>query len=90
MSKPGIPGFENEPVEKQDEELKRMFRNCFSTEEGKIVLTSLLEDLCFFRECKTEEEGILNNYAKFLMSKRLGIVNSLDITKCLLNCKHEE
>ena len=90
MSKGGIPGFENEPVEKQDKELKRMFRTCFSTEEGKIVLTALLEDLCFYRECKTQEEETLNNFAKVLMSKRMGIANSFDITNCLLKCEHEE
>ena len=88
--KTGIPGFENETVQKQNEELQRMFLETFKGEQGRIVLTSILEDLCFFRECKTEEEHILNNFAKFLMSHRLGIANSFDITNNLLDGRLKE
>lgn len=88
-NKTGLPGFENDTVEKQEEELERMFFNVFMTEEGKIVLTALLEDMCFFRECKSQDEVCLNNFAKFILKKRMGITNTMDITTKLLSCKKE-
>lgn len=82
--KNGIPGFENEPEDKQILELRRMYWNVFSTEEGKIVLTSILEDLHFFSPCRTDEENALNNYAKHLVNNRMGISGSYDKTINLL------
>lgn len=87
--KSGIPGFENDTREKQEKELQRMFEEVFSTEQGKIVFTAILEDLCYFRECKTSEEVTLNNFAKFMLRNRLCITNTMDITTKLLSCKKE-
>lgn len=81
----GIPGYENLPPEEQIKELQKMFRDVFSGENGKIVLTVILEDLYYFAECRNAEDRALNNYAKTLVSKRLGIASSLDITKGILN-----
>ena len=88
--KTGIPGFENESILKQEKELRRMYRTVFSSEEGKIVLATLLEELCFFRECKTEEEQTLNNFAKHLIQGRLGIVDNLEIIKKLFEASSKE
>lgn len=82
--KNGIPGFENEPEHKQILELRRMYWNVFSSEEGKIVLTSILEDLHFFSPCLSDAENALNNYAKHLVNNRLGISSSYDKTINLL------
>jgi hypothetical protein len=48
--------------------MKADFRYVFGTPEGKRVLTKLLSDLCFFREDLDDEEVVLNNYAKQLLS----------------------
>ncbi len=48
--------------------LKRDFSTLFSSEIGQHVLIKIMTDLCFFRRCDTEEEVVLNNYAKKLMS----------------------
>ena len=84
-NKGGIPGFENEPIEKQEKELRRMYKNVFSTPEGKIVLTTMLEDLKYFAPCHTDDERPLNNYAKHLICNRLGIANSFERTESLLS-----
>lgn len=89
-AKNGIPGFENESLEKQQKELTRMYRTVFSSEEGQIVLATILEDLHFYTPCHSDDERALNNYAKHLISNRLGIANSFDKTESLLNCGLEE
>lgn len=88
--KEGIPGFENEPIEKQQKELQRMYNNVFSTSEGHIVLATMLEDLHFYTPCHTDDERALNNYAKHLISNRLGIANSFEKTKSLLKSRLDE
>ena len=69
-----------------DKLMTECFRRVFSTPEGKIVLHQLLKDLEFFN-CKisNEREIALNNYAKFMIFKRLKCDNTKEITNNLLN-----
>lgn len=69
----GLTGYEELPEDEQNEQLKRIFREVFSTENGRIVLTVLLEDMYYFKPCNDDEARALNNYAKALISQRLGI-----------------
>lgn len=69
-----------------DKQMSEYFRRVFSTPDGKVVLHQLLLDLQFFN-CKisTEREIALNNYAKFMIFKRLKCDNTKEITNNLLN-----
>lgn len=49
------------------EALQDMFRRVFSTEEGKVVFTAMLEDLRFFSQTTSPEEEALKNYATYLL-----------------------
>ena len=73
-----------------DKLMTECFRRVFSTPDGKIVLHQLLKDLEFFN-CKisNEREIALNNYAKFMIFKRLGCNNDKQISDAIFDCnKH--
>ena len=77
---------------KQNEELlrvTRLFRKVFDTPDGNEVLGIILEDLHYFAPCETEAARTLNNYAKFLMSNRLGINNHKEIVDALMSLQKE-
>lgn len=69
----GLPGFERLDPDEQNRQMQKMFREVFSTKHGKIVLGVILEDLYFFSGCYNDEARALSNYAKVLISQRLGI-----------------
>ena len=71
----GLPGFENLDPEEQNKQLQKMFREVFNTQHGRIVLGVILEDLYYFSTCNNDEARALNNYAKALISQRLGIID---------------
>ena len=48
--------------------LETDFQGVFSGHQGARVFGKLMYDLCFFRRCETDEEIVLNNYAKKLLS----------------------
>ena len=48
-------------------ELAQLYRNVFSTNEGKVVLFHMLEELGFHQIIQTEEERIMKNYAMRLI-----------------------
>lgn len=60
--------FRREHNREEQEDLFVDFRRVFSTPQGKKVLTKILSDLYFFREDLDEEEIVLSNYAKQLLS----------------------
>lgn len=70
-----------------DKLMTECFRRVFSTPDGKIVLHQLLKDLEFFN-CKisNEREIALNNYAKFMIFKRLGCNNDKQISDAIFDC----
>ena len=81
----GLPGFEKLSPEEQNKQLKKMFREVFGTVHGKIVLTVILEDLYYFSSCTNEQSMALSNYAKALLSQRLGINDNKKIVDQLLS-----
>jgi hypothetical protein len=51
--------------------IDRAFAKLAQTDEGMIVLVTILDDLCFFDSCKDDKERAWNEYAKILL-KRCG------------------
>lgn len=74
----------NEIIER-DKKMTECFRRVFSGQDGKTVLWQLLTDLKFFSECVTETDIALNNFAKFMIFKRLKIDNTRKITNLLVD-----
>ena len=70
-----------------DKRMVECFRRVFSTDDGKRVLHQILLDLEFFN-CKinSTQEIALNNYAKFMIFKRLGCNNDKQISDAIFNC----
>lgn len=68
----GLPGYESLTPEEQNKKLQKMFREVFGTKHGRIVLTVILEDLYYFKDCQNDEDRALSNYSKALISQRLG------------------
>jgi hypothetical protein len=52
----------------------------FSTDDGKVVLNMLLTDLFLYENVKTEGDKALNQYAKFLVRERLGVIDTKTLT----------
>jgi len=55
-------------TEEERIQLETDFQHAFGDPASARVLKMILSDLCFFRRCETEEEVVLNNYAKKLLS----------------------
>lgn len=70
-----------------DKRMVECFRRVFSTDDGKRVLHQLLTDLNFFNyQIISPQEIALNNYAKFMIFKRLGCNNDKQISDAIFNC----
>ena len=81
--------LEEDPAKEIIERDKRMsecFRRVFSTDEVRKVLHHLLIDLRFYDECVTETDVALNNFAKFMIFKRLKCDNYRQMTTVLFDC----
>jgi hypothetical protein len=74
----------------RDKRMTECFRRVFSTDDGKRVLHQLLLDLEYFNyQINSPQETALNNYAKFMIFKRLGCNNDKQISDVILDCnKH--
>lgn len=80
---------EQKAIIERDKRMSECFRRVFSTDEGRIVLHQILEDLRFYKECVTETDVALNNFAKFMIFKRLKCDNYKQITSAIFDCnKH--
>lgn len=83
----------NDEAEKKiierDKRMTECFRRLFSTPDGRIVLHQLLTDLRFYDECVTDTDVALNNFAKFMIFKRLKVDNKKQITSLIMEIKHE-
>ncbi len=83
--------LEDKDLEKKiiesDKKMTECFRRVFSTQDGRIVLHQLLTDLRFYAECITETDVALNNFAKFMIFKRLKCDNYKHITSAIFDCK---
>lgn len=82
-----LPG--NTP-EEQNEYLQRTFRNVFNTDDGKVVLNVILDDLHYFKETKCADDVALSNYARVLISERLGFSDTISRTEKLFECEHKK
>ena len=76
-------------IQIRDKKMTEAFRRLFSTSDGKIVLHQLLLDLKFYDPCETDAEKALNNYAKFMIFKRLGCNNDMQISDAIFDCRKE-
>jgi hypothetical protein len=83
-SKCVIPGFEKANPKDQAKELRAICRRVLGTDEGKIVLNMLLTDLRLYEPSRDEAEQALNNYAKFFIRERLGVVNTVSLTDAVM------
>ena len=73
----------------RDKRMSECYRRVFSTDDGKRVLHQILEDLRFYSECVTDTDVALNNFAKFMIFKRLKCDNYKQITSAIFDCnKH--
>lgn len=72
-------------VIERDKQMTEYFRRVFTSKDGRIVLQQILTDLKFFDECVTETDLALNNYAKFMIFKRLKVDNRSKITNVILD-----
>ena len=68
----------------RDKKMSECFRRLFSTQDGKVVLHQLLVDLRYFDECISDTDVALNNFAKFMINKRLRIDNTRKIANLLM------
>lgn len=59
--------FKDERAE-QEREVRKAYNLLFNSVHGQKVLSHMLAELHFFDEITTEEERILSNYAKRLLS----------------------
>ena len=76
----------NADIIERDKRMSECFRRVFSTDEGKKVLHQILTDLRFYDECVTETDVALNNFAKFMIFKRLKCDNYRQMTNVLFDC----
>jgi len=67
------------PKEK-NEMLVETCQRLFNTEDGKIVLNMLLNDLRLYEPANTKREKTLNEYAKFFIRERLGLSGTKSLT----------
>ena len=87
MTKEGVY-FKDFSAEDKEAEIQKIGRSLFSTENGAIFLTVLLDDLGYNRSANTEREVALRNYAATFLKTRLGLTNdSIAVTTALLNIK---
>lgn len=79
-----IPGYETATPEEQHERMREIFRNVFMSDEGRIVFNIILDDLNFFKPARDEAERARNEYAKFLISDRMGFEDTFSLSNKLL------
>ncbi len=78
---------EKEIEKERDKRMTECYRRVFSTDEGRIVLHQILTDLKFYdHENLTETSVTLNNFAKFMIFKRLKCDNYRQMTTVLFDC----
>ena len=78
---------EQEAIIERDKRMSECFRRVFSTDEGRLVLHQILTDLRFYDECVTDTDIALNNFAKFMIFKRLKCDNYKQMTSAIFDCK---
>jgi hypothetical protein len=73
--------------QKQDQrkqEKRDVLLEVFGTPRGAEALNIILEDLRFFHWTDSEADRALNEYAKFFVRERLGVVDTLRIAEAVM------
>jgi hypothetical protein len=70
--------------EQQEKEKRNILLEVFGTPRGAEALNIILEDLRFFHWTDTGAERALNEYAKFFVRERLGVVDTLRIAEAVM------
>ena len=83
MRRPTFP-WEKKTEEEQIREIQQMHRRVFGTDEGRQVLTMLLEDLYYFDVAITPEQAALKNYATSILRK-FGVVDHFDVSNSIFD-----
>lgn len=84
MHKNGL-GLDKKATKKdEEEEIHRIFRETFKTEDGKKCLNFILNDLLYFDVCRTQDEQALANYGKILVNQRLGITDTIALSDFMI------
>jgi hypothetical protein len=68
----------------KNQEKRDVLLEVFGTARGAEALNIILEDLRFFHWTDSEAERALNEYAKFFVRERLGVVDTLCITEAVM------
>ena len=76
--------WQERKAEEQREAIRSLFLRVFGSDDGKQVLTIILEDLHFYDPSKMPSDAALSEYAKFLLTERLGARDSYAATEALL------
>jgi hypothetical protein len=79
-----LPGAETLKPEEQAKRLREICVKVFSSDDGKIVLNMLLTDLRLYEECISERDAALNEYAKYFIRERLGVIKTIPLTDSII------
>jgi len=83
--------FKDLPPDEKIAAIQKIGREMFSTPNGAIFLSVLLDDLYLTRPADNEGKMALKNYGTFLLKERLGLTHdSLAVTTALLNIGQKE
>lgn len=80
-----LNGEKDKRIIERDKQMSEYFRRVFSTPDGRVVLHQILTDLKFYADCADDTDRVLNNYAKFMIFKRLKVDNTKQITNLLMD-----
>lgn len=83
--------FKALPIDQQEEEIQKIGRTLFSSPDGAIFLSVILDDLGYTRIAESPDQEARKNYASYFLTKRLGLTtDSLAVTTALLNIQNEK
>jgi hypothetical protein len=69
----------------RDADIVRRFRNVFSSEDGRIVLSLILIDLKIFEPAETPADAALAEYGKKFIFSYLGARDPVELTEAILS-----
>jgi hypothetical protein len=75
---------ERKERERERRERREILLEVFGTPRGIEALNIILEDLRFFHWTDTAAERALNEYAKFFIRERLGVVDTFRIAEAVM------
>ena len=79
-------------VDDSSDKLQQYYFQVFNTPSGQAVLSDMLTDLHVFAEIANDEDVVLNNYGRLLLSK-IGVIrgdNTEEIVKLLMGIAKKE